>query len=242
MRNEDYEQRYAALKKKGKLYPNMVEIIMGLTLVFCLCFFSASKYEDETMIFMLNPCHVTALLQAICCFCPYNKWTELVALTSFAFNFGGWIGIFFPELEGYSQADITTYYIQHIIASFFGTLVFSLCGRFDCLSYKKAMYYVTGYIMFTTYMREFLMPISLLTWANLNHTLCGTDSDPVWRIFDLGKWYYLLAECYLGAAALAAIAGNFAICYVVKRFVLGDWTCSHDLNTVSQEKLHKKEN
>ena len=111
-----------------------------------------------------------------------------------------------------------------------GTLVFSLSGRFDCLAYRRAGHYLTGFIMFSFYMRLFLMPISVMTWANLNHALCGTDSDPIWRIFGLGKWYYLVAEGYLGAAAFAAMIGNYAICYVVKRWVLGDFTCSHDLN------------
>lgn len=115
------------------------------------------------------------------------------------------------------------------MTSFGGTLVLSLSGRFDCLAYLDKAYYITGYMLFSMYMRLFLTPISLMTWANLNHTLCGTDSDPVWRLFELGKWYYPLAEVYLGAAAMAAMAGDFAICYIVKRWVLGDKSCSHDL-------------
>ena len=89
VKNADFEKRYAALEKKGNLNPGFFEIVMGLSLVFCLGFCTLSKYDDETMVFMLNPCHATALLQAICCFLPFNKYTELVALASFAFNFGG---------------------------------------------------------------------------------------------------------------------------------------------------------
>lgn len=87
------------------------------------------------MIFILNPCHVTSLLQAICCLCPFNWYTETVALTSFAFNFGGWIGLIFTELEGYSTGDVIVYFVQHVFASFFGTLVLSISGRFDILAY-----------------------------------------------------------------------------------------------------------
>ena len=82
---------------------------------------------------------------------------------------------------------------------------------------------------FVIYMRWFLMPIALLTWANLNHTLCGTDTDPVWLLLDLGKWYYPLAEVYLGAAAMAFIVINYTIAYVAKRIVLGDKSCSHGI-------------
>ena len=93
--------------------------------------------------------------------------------------------------------------------------------------------------MFSAYMRFFLTPISLMTWANLNHTLCGTDSDPVWYLFGLGKWYYPIAEIYLGAFATLAILGNYAICWVVKRVILGDKSCSHELNTPSEDNEKK---
>lgn len=111
VKNADFDQRYKALQSKGRLSSNVAEKITGAALIFCLVFFIRAKYDDETMIFMLNPCHVTALLQAVCCFCPFNKWTEFVALTSFAFNFGGWIGIIFPELDGYTQAEVVVYYV-----------------------------------------------------------------------------------------------------------------------------------
>ena len=64
--------------------------------------------------------------------------------------------------------------------------------------------------------------MALYSWANLNHTLCGTSSDPFWAIFNLGKWYWILAEIYLGAASFAAFLANSAICYVVKRIICGD--------------------
>ena len=82
---------------------------------------------------------------------------------------------------------------------------------------------------FVLYMRWFLTPIAVLTWSNLNHTLCGTDTDPFWLLFDLGKWYYPAAELYLMAAAFAFVAINFSIAYVCKRLILGDKSCSHGI-------------
>mmetsp|Transcript_24800 Transcript_24800/g.33186 ORF Transcript_24800/g.33186 Transcript_24800/m.33186 type:complete len:109 (-) Transcript_24800:346-672(-) len=108
---------------------------MGFIQIGCLTFNTLSKYDDETMIFMLNPCHLTSLLQIICCFCPFNYFTESVALTSFAFNFGGWIGLIFTELEGYSNADVFVYFLQHVFTAFLGTIVLSLKSRFDILAY-----------------------------------------------------------------------------------------------------------
>lgn len=55
-----------------------------------------------------------------------------------------------------------------------------------------------GFVLFSVYMRYFLTPISTMTWANLNHTLCGIDNDP-WRVyFGMNKYYYFWAELYLG--------------------------------------------
>ena len=82
---------------------------------------------------------------------------------------------------------------------------------------------------FGIYMRLVLTPVAQLTWANLNHTLCGTDTDPIWYLFNLGKWYYPAAEIYLGAASLALHLVNFLICYLVRRIILGDKSCSHNL-------------
>ena len=96
------------------------------------------------------------------------------------------------------------------------------------LAYRKIAYYALGFIVFMLYWRLFLTPISLLTWANLTHSLCGTETDPVWLHFGLGKWYYVFAELYLGAAASALVLVNYAICYFVKRIVLNDDSCSHE--------------
>ena len=78
-----------------------------------------------------------------------------------------------------------------------------------------------GFQMFTLYMRWFLSPMAVYTWANLNHTLYGTDSDPFFVAFDLGKWYWLAAEVYLCAATFAAFLGNSLICYIGVRLICG---------------------
>jgi len=106
----------------------------------------------------------------------------------------------------------------------------SISGRFDTLAYTRLENYLLGYMCFTLYMRWFLTPIALATWANLNHTLCGTYSDPVWDYGGLGKWYYPLAEIYLAIAASAFILINWAIAFVTKRIILFDVECSHGLD------------
>ena len=71
--------------------------------------------------------------------------------------------------------------------------------RYDPLRYFRSgiTLPVFSYVLFSVYMRYVLTPISAMTWANMNHTLCGVDNDIFYNTFDLGKWYYLFAEVYL---------------------------------------------
>ena len=50
---------------------------------------------------------------------------------------------------------------------------------------------------FSLYMRYFLTPISAMTWANLNHTLCAVDNDPWRAYFGMHKFFYFWSEFYL---------------------------------------------
>jgi hypothetical protein len=62
------------------------------------------------------------------------------------------------------------------------------------------------------------MSMSLLTWANLNHGLCGHHSDPVYVLLGLGKWYWLVAEIYLILASLLFGYGiNFLVISAVHK-------------------------
>jgi hypothetical protein len=49
----------------------------------------------------------------------------------------------------------------------------------------------------------------MYTWANLNHTLCDADNDPVFAYFNLGESYYFWAELYLGAVSFAGAYFNY---------------------------------
>merc|ERR1712051_668366 len=101
-----------------------------------------------------------------------------------------------------------------------GSVVLSLSGRFDPLYYFKMPLPVSGFALFCLYMRWILTPLSQLTWANLNHTLCGVDNDPFYRTFDLGYSYYLLADIYLLGGCIVTILVNCSICCVIKHILL----------------------
>jgi hypothetical protein len=108
----------------------------------------------------------------------YSQASELLAMAVFSSAYGGWIGIIFSENDELPYDEIVVYYIEHALASFGGAVILSLSGRYDPFKYAKPAFINGGYLYFTTYMRWVLCPMSLYTWANLNHTLCGVDNDP----------------------------------------------------------------
>jgi TMEM164 family len=69
----------------------------------------------------------------------------------------------------------------------------------------------SGAILFTLYERWVLLPVSLLTWANLNHSLCGVHNDPFYEMFQLGKWYWFWADFYLTLACFVGFIANIVL-------------------------------
>ena len=153
-----------------------------------------------------------------------------MALFIFSAAFGGWIGLIFSENEELATIELVVYYIEHLFTSFLGPLVLSISGRYDPLFYAKFPLPVSGFHLFVVYMRYFLTPLALITWTNLNHSLCGVDNDPFFAAFDLGKWYYLWADFYLLGGCFVATYVNYSICFVFKKLF-----CPHDKATNKTE-------
>lgn len=169
------------------------------------------KVQSRTLIFMFNPCHIVNLFLVIVSLRKHDRLGELCALAVYSFAFGGYIGIIFNENEGFSLFELIIYHSEHAFASWLGPLILSLSGRYYFLSYFKFPLPWFGFIIFTIYERYMLMPLSVATWANLNHALCGVDNDPFYAFFDLGASYYAWADAYLLFSCMVGYALNFVI-------------------------------
>ena len=192
---------------------------MGLI---CLCNLAINiylKYLSRSMIFMFNPCHVVNVFLAFVSLSPHGRLGELTALAVYSFAFGGYIGIIFNENEGFGWFELLVYHCEHAFASWLGPLLLTVAGRYDFFSYFRYPLPWFGFIIFTIYMRYVLTPLSVATWANLNHALCGVDNDPFFKHFDLGEWYYLWAELYLLFSSMVGQVLNYAIIYIVLSFM-----------------------
>ena len=72
LRNKDYPRRLAYLEKNNRLEPSLVEKLMGLALIATVVLNCYFKYHTETMIFMLNPCHVVTACYIVMCFSKFK--------------------------------------------------------------------------------------------------------------------------------------------------------------------------
>lgn len=123
-----------------------------------------------------------------------------------------WIGLIFSENDELPPIEVFIYYVEHFFTSFGGPLVLSLSGRFDPVEYAAWPLPVAGFHLFTVYMRYVLTPLSQLSWANLNHTLCGVENDPFYALLELGHTYYFWADFYLLFSCYVGLVLNYAIC------------------------------
>jgi hypothetical protein len=202
------------------LDPTWLELIMAVMCTAIMVLNIYFKSETKTLIFMFNPCHLVNLCLAIVGFSRFSVSTEMMSLFIFSSAFGGWIGLIFSENVELTPLELIVYYGVHFFTSFGGPLVLCISGRFDPLSYIQRGFIDAGFDMFCLYMRVVLTPLSLLTWANLNHSLCGVDNDPFYSYFEMGKWYYFWADLYLLFSCYVGIFLNAAICYVIKVIIL----------------------
>jgi hypothetical protein len=78
----------------------MSEIVIGTIMVLVMIYNIWFKIQSRTLVFILNPCNISAFFLIYLCFTEFNQVGELVAFCHFGFCFGGFIGIIFSENEG----------------------------------------------------------------------------------------------------------------------------------------------
>ena len=159
------------------------------------------------------------LLLVIVSFTSFSRLGELCAIASFSFAFGGWLSLVINyNPEDTSSYELFFYYFEHVWVAFFGPIVMSVGGRYNMLSYLKFPLPWFGFMTFNIYMRYILMGFSRLTWANLNHTLCGLKSDIFYTHFELGESYFLYGDIYVFLLCMSGYLINTVIVTVVLKF------------------------
>ena len=129
------------------------------------------------------------------------------------------------------ESELVVYYFQHYMIFIIAPVILYCSGRYNAKDSFKFPQIMFGFVCFSIYMRYFLTPLSALTWANLNHTLCGVDNDP-WRVtFGMHKYFYFWADAYLNFTShvfasltmLVAIILQKVFCCGNKKLLKVEW-------------------
>lgn len=206
--------------------------MQGIICFILLAFQIYFKVQSETIIYIFNPCHAVTFLFGVISLMPFNRLTDALFPVALASCFGAWIGIVFAENGELSDLEIAMYYIQHVFAAFLAPLVLFLEGRYSATDQLRWPLPLYGFMGFTLYMRYFLTPMSAITWANLNHTLCAGDNDPWSAYFGMHKYFYVWADGYL---ALTSVASQYFIS------ILGMTLCRCRTFTIHSDKKEMKQ-
>ena len=197
--------------------PKWYEYMVGVLWFLCYAVQIVTKIQSQTLIFILNPCHVITLVWGVIHVTEYNRFSQILYLYALSNIASPYMGMVFAENDELEMGvELTSYWIQHCIAAIVWPVVSILSGRYAHNDYFKPHYIMLGYQFFTLYMRVFLTPISAWTWANLNHTLCGVDNDPCRRWFDLKEYYYFYSEFYLITGSWMCAYWTLAFCNLVR--------------------------
>lgn len=152
--------------------------------------------NSHQLIFIFNPCHFVLIVQSYLLLNPNTLRSRTIYTVILNTLFSPWTAIVFPVtvgLDGYFEVPL--FWIEHFMSAFINPLVLSLSHRYYTENTISVRNHIFAHIIFGFYQRIVLFPLSQITYANLNFTLCPSRKDP-FELF-LGKWYYLVSDFYI---------------------------------------------
>jgi len=179
---------------------SLLEKFFGWTSISVFFIIFVYKVISHQLIFMLNPCHLTILIQAYLLI-NQNKLTQQIIYVMMMNNiFSPLVGIVFSQTTGmHLPLEICMFWIEHFLAGIINPLILSLSERYYSNKTLSFQNHLLAHSYFGILMRLILFPMSWITDANINNTLCAAAHDPFAKI--LGKWYYTLSDLYIFACA-----------------------------------------
>ena len=143
-----------------------------------LLIFSATAYLrglNGTMIWLLNPCHVTVLIQATLSLAPNTPLFQKVHTYWSAWVFGAMLALAIPHTYGLSLFEVIVFYLEHCYIFPFGPLL--LYRRFGFLK-PTLTNQLASYSSIMVYHLTVLMFVGITTMVSINFVLCHSPFDP----------------------------------------------------------------
>ena len=166
---------FPSLKLEGKLIESsIIEKTAGIVSIITLIIQTYLKaVYSRSMIFMLNPCHFSLLLQSLFLIKKNTKTMKLCFYISTLNIFTGVLGLINPLTNGLTKVEKVFFVWEHILLA--------IINPFVLMIYKNRYYHhaeltlknhILAHCFFSLYQRLILFPISQLLFVNINFTLC----------------------------------------------------------------------
>uniref|UniRef100_A0AC35UHN7 Transmembrane protein 164 n=1 Tax=Rhabditophanes sp. KR3021 TaxID=114890 RepID=A0AC35UHN7_9BILA len=157
---------------------------------YCLIFGAELTYKimSRTLIFLLNPCHLTTILQLGLLVFPNSSYSKSLFRFQNYTIAGALLALLFPILNTrLLPGEQFIYFLQHLFILLVPVYFISLKGtHFKPEPLINLSWPVFSYSILILYHFIVLQPVALLTEVNLNCILCPGVSDPfgckLWRI------------------------------------------------------------
>lgn len=176
--------------------PSIIEKFLGYFSIFMFVSQCCYKINSQQLIFIFNPCHMLLLVQAYLLINKNTVTQRTIYTVVMNTSFSPWIAIAFPVTCGLDGLfEIPMFWIEHFMSALINPLVLSLSHRYYTKNTISVRNHIYSHIIFGFYQRIILFPLSQLTHANLNFTLCPSMNDPFEPHLD--KWYYIAADFYI---------------------------------------------
>lgn len=180
--NVPADTNYSKSDRGGKrLLVILLALLWGMEIGF--------KFASRTVIYLLNPCHVTTLIQIyLLAAAPSKTVTVLFRIHLNLLN-GPLLAFLFPETASRTiLAEAALYWIQHGMMFIIPYYLLRIGGVYNVESLWDFNWSIFSYCINLLYHFVILQTIAIPAQVNLNHMLCPAILDP----FD-GPWYRIAA-------------------------------------------------
>ncbi|XP_050070104.1 uncharacterized protein LOC126558181 [Anopheles maculipalpis] len=147
------------------------------------------KFATRTVIYILNPCHITTIMQIylLACNKPTKSSTVLFRLQMNFLN-GPLLAFMFPETDSRQlPLESSIYWIQHALMCIIPVFLLRNGGVYSMEALNDFTWNVIGYATLIIYHFGVLQVVATPVQVNLNHMLCPALKDPFegpnYRIF-----------------------------------------------------------
>lgn len=143
------------------------------------------KFASRTVIYLLNPCHITTAMQIYLLSAPPSKTVTAIFRIHLNLLNGPLLAFLFPETASRKiPMEAALYWIQHGLMCIIPYYLLRVGGVYNVGPLTDFNWELFSYCINLLYHFLVLQPIAIPAQVNLNHMLCPAILDP----FD-GPWY-----------------------------------------------------